>query len=65
MPFYAKYQNPNPMIDSIQKTWDNAVENGNTNKEGLELMMYMSKELGKETSDNIIYFKIANFLKSN
>lgn len=62
MPFYAKYQNPNPMIDSIQKTWDNAVENGNTNKDGLELMMYMSKELGKETSDNMSYFKIANFI---
>ena len=62
MPFYAKYSRPNPMITKIQEAWDKRMESEKVNEEGLELMNYMSKELGREAPENISYFKIANFI---
>jgi len=62
MPFYAQYSRPNPLIDKIQEAWNKRVISEKVNEEGLELMNYMSQELGREAPDNISYFKIANFI---
>lgn len=62
LPFLADYNMPNTDIQTIKDEWNNAIGNSSVNQEGRELVEYMAKEIGKDFSSNVGYFKIANFV---
>lgn len=62
LPFLADYNMPNTDIQTIKDEWNNAIGNSSVNQEGRELVEYMAKEIGKDFSSNVEYFKIANFV---
>lgn len=62
LPFLADYNMPNTDIQTIKDEWNNAIGNSSFNQEGRELVEYMAKEIGKDFSSNVEYFKIANFV---
>lgn len=62
LPFLADYNMPNSDIQTIKDEWNSAIGNSSVNQEGRELVEYMAKEIGKDFSSNVGYFKIANFV---
>lgn len=62
MPFIADYSRACGFITAIKNEWENEIGKYNVNPDGLELIMYMAKEIGKAYNSNIEYFKIANFV---
>lgn len=62
LPFLADYNMPNSDIQTIKDEWNNAIGDSVVNQEGRELVEYMAKEIGKDVSNNVGYFKIANFV---
>lgn len=62
LPFLADYNMPNSDILNIKNEWSHAIENSSVNEEGRELVEYMAREIGKDFSNNVGYFKIANFV---
>jgi len=62
LPFLADYNMPNSDILSIKNVWKQAIEKSSVSKDGRELVEYMAKEIGKDFSNNVDYFKIANFV---
>jgi hypothetical protein len=62
LPFLADYIMPNSDILKIKNEWNNAIGDGSVNQEGRELVEYMAREIGKDFSNNVGYFKIANFV---
>lgn len=62
MPFNAYYGRACHLISKIKKKWDEEIGKFDNNPDGLELIMYMSKEIGQEFQSNVEYFKIANFV---
>ena len=60
-PFSENYKNPTDDIIRIQKKWK-AFENTKVSIENQSLMQYMSKEIAKNTDDNLDYIKIAHFV---
>lgn len=61
MPFLADYNRACNLIKEIKSEWNDITRQSEVNPEGLELVMYMASEIGKNFSSNIEYFKIANF----
>ena len=62
LPFLADYNMPNSDIQTIKDEWNNAIGDSSANLEGRELVEYMAKEIGKDFSSNVEYFKISNFV---
>lgn len=62
LPFLADYNMPNSDIQTIKDEWNNAIGDSSVNQEGRELVEYMAKEIGKDFSSSVGYFKIANFV---
>ena len=62
MPFLADYKMPNNDIATIKNAWNQELQKNKVNSDGLELIEYMAKEIGKEFKTNVEYFKIANFV---
>lgn len=62
MPFIADYSRACQLIKEIKDGWNNEISKYQINPNGLELIMYMANEIGKNFSSNIEYFKIANFV---
>ena len=62
LPFLADYNMPNSDILTIKNEWNLAIEDSSVSKEGCELVEYMAREIGKDFSCNVEYFKIANFV---
>lgn len=62
MPFLFDYSRACKDILAINDAWNRELAKYDVNKEGLELVEYMAKEIGKTFSSNIEYFKIANFI---
>ena len=62
LPFLADYNMPNSDILTIKNEWNQAIEDSSVSKDGRELVEYMAKEIGKDFSCNVEYFKIANFV---
>ena len=62
LPFLADYNMPNSDILTIKNEWNQAIEDSSVSKEGCELIEYMAREIGKDFSSNVEYFKIANFV---
>lgn len=62
LPFLADYKMPNSDILKIKNEWNNAIRDGSVNQEGREHVEYMAREIGKDFSNNVGYFKIANFV---
>lgn len=62
LPFLADYTMACKDIKTIKEEWTKAVEENTLNRDGLELVEYMAKEIGKTFTSNVEYFKIANFV---
>lgn len=62
MPFLADYSRACKLITEIKEGWNSEIVKYDVNQEGLELLLYMAKEIGKSFSNNVGYFKIANFV---
>lgn len=62
LPFSKNYKRTFDDITQIQEEWNKEVKKTDINKSALELIEYMSEEIAKEATDNIQYFKIANFI---
>ncbi len=62
LPFLADYTMPNNDILTIKNEWNNAIGDDSVKQEGRELVEYMAKEIGKDFTSNVEYFKIANFV---
>ena len=62
LPFLADYSMACKDIMTIKEEWNKAVEDNTLNQEGLELVEYMAREIGKTFNSNVEYFKIANFV---
>lgn len=62
MPFLYKYSRACNDILTIKDAWNCEITKYDVNLEGLELVEYMAKEIGKTFSSNLEYFKIANFI---
>ena len=62
MPFIANYSRACQLIKKIKDEWNNEISKYHVNPNGLELIMYMANEIGRNFSTNIEYFKIANFV---
>lgn len=62
LPFLADYNMPNSDILTIKNEWNQAIEDSSVSEEGCELIEYMAREIGKDFSSNVEYFKIANFV---
>lgn len=62
LPFSFKYDRPIESIKKIQAEWHNLISGYQIDKDGLELIEFMSEEIAKDTSNSIEYFKIANFI---
>lgn len=62
MPFIANYSMACQLIKNIKDGWNTEISKYHVNPNGLELIMYMANEIGKNFSSNVEYFKIANFV---
>jgi len=62
MPFLADYSRACKLIREIKSGWNDVCGQFEVNRDGLELIMYMASEIGKNFSSNVEYFKIANFV---
>ncbi len=62
MPFIADYSRACQLINKIKDGWNKEISKYHINPNGLELIMYMANEIGKNFYSNIEYFKIANFV---
>lgn len=62
MPFTAEYSRACKLINDIKNGWNQEISKYDVNPDGLELIMYMASEIGKNFSVNVEYFKIANFV---
>ncbi len=62
MPFLADYSRACKLIRDIKSGWNDVISQFIVNQDGLELIMYMASEIGKNFSSNVEYFKIANFV---
>lgn len=62
MPFTAEYSRACKLINDIKNGWNQEISKYDVNPDGLELIMYMASEIGKNFSTNVEYFKIANFV---
>lgn len=62
LPFSNKYERTISDITQIQEAWNVEVKKTDVDRSALELIEYMSEEIAKEATDNIQYFKIANFV---
>ena len=62
MPFIAEYNMACQMINTIKEEWNRKIGKYDVDPDGLELIMYMAKEIGKTFKSNVDYFKIANFV---
>lgn len=62
MPFWGEYSRACKDILAIKDAWNREIVKYDINQEGLELVEYMAKEIGKHFSSNIEYFKISNFV---
>lgn len=62
MPFLADYNRACKLIRDIKSGWNDVIGQFEVNQKGLELIMYMASEIGKNFSSNVEYFKIANFV---
>lgn len=62
LPFLADYGMACKDIKTIKDDWNEAVKANTLNQDGLELVEYMAREIGKTFKSNVEYFKIANFV---
>ena len=62
LPFLADYTMACKDIKTIKDDWNEAVKTNTLNQDGLELVEYMAREIGKIFTSNVEYFKIANFV---
>lgn len=62
MPFLYNYSRACNDILTIKEAWNREISKSSVNQEGLELVEYMAREIGKPFSSNLEYFKIANFV---
>jgi len=62
LPFLADYTMACKDIKTIKDDWNEAVKTNTLNQDGLELVEYMAREIGKTFESNVEYFKIANFV---
>lgn len=62
MPFIADYIQACKLIKDMKEEWNEVIKNKMVNPDGLELIMYMAQEIGKNFKTNVEYFKIANFV---
>lgn len=62
LPFLADYTMACRDIKTIKDDWNEAVKANTLNQDGLELVEYMAREIGKTFTSNVEYFKIANFV---
>lgn len=62
LPFLADYTMACKDIKTIKDDWNEAVKTNTLNQDGLELVEYMAREIGKTFKRNVDYFKIANFV---
>ena len=62
LPFYSHYEKPCQDIKEIQELWDKKINQITMDPDAKELVDYMSHQISQEVSDNIEYFKIANFV---
>ena len=62
LPFSDNYERTFDDIIQIQEEWNKEVKKADVNRTALELIEYMSEEIAKETTGNIQYLKIANFI---
>ena len=62
LPFLADYTMACKDIKTIKDDWNEAVKTNTLNQDGLELVEYMAREIGKTFASNVEYFKIANFV---
>lgn len=62
MPFSTNYSKACQLISKMKEMWNKEIGKYNVNSDGMELIMYMAKEIGKEFQSNVEYFKIANFV---
>lgn len=60
LPFLADYTMACKDIKTIKDDWNEAVKTNTLNQDGLELVEYMAREIGKTFASNVEYFKIAN-----
>lgn len=62
LPFLSDYSMACKEIKAIKDEWEKAIKSVSLNQEGLELVEYMAREIGKTFTSNVEYFKIANFV---
>lgn len=62
LPFLADYTMACKDIKTIKDDWNKAVKANTLNQDELELVEYMAREIGRTFSNNVEYFKIANFV---
>lgn len=62
LPFYNHYERACKDIELIQNEWDKKINQTTMNPDAKELVEYMSLQISQKVSDNIEYFKIANFV---
>ena len=62
LPFLADYTMACKDIMTIKEEWNKAIKANTLNQDGLELIEYMAREIGKVFASNVEYFKIANFV---
>lgn len=62
LPFYCYYEKACQDIKEIQEQWDKRINQTTIDSDAKELVDYMSRQISQEVSDNIEYFKIANFV---
>ena len=62
LPFLADYTMACKDIMTIKEEWNKAIKANTLNQDGLELIDYMAREIGKVFASNVEYFKIANFV---
>ena len=62
MPFLYSYSRACKDILTINDAWNREISKYDVNQEGLELVEYMAREIGKPFSSNLEYFKISNFV---
>lgn len=62
LPFSDNYERTIAEIKQIKDEWKELTTKTNINKDALELVNYMSNEISKNSTGDIDYFKIANFI---
>jgi hypothetical protein len=62
LPFYDYYERAVQDIIDVQNEWNRAIKEIKLNDDAKELIDYMSSQISQDVSNNIGYFKIANFV---